>query len=437
MLARRSRGLLISLVFMALLLLLSGCCPLPLPTARNNPRRTPTKAIARATASPVEPIEATATAGASPQTEAATPTRLAKAAPTAEAVVVPVGEEERLLEELYQRVNPSVVNIVVTLKVASDSVPDSDPNAPGLPQRGEGSGFVYDDEGHIITNNHVVANAEDVLVTFADDVSLAAQIVGTDPDSDLAVIKVDPTGLVLKPLALGDSGAIRVGQRVIAIGNPFGLQGTMTTGIVSALGRLLPVGGSSATGRYNIPDVIQTDAAINPGNSGGPLLNLAGQVVGVNAAIESPVRGNAGVGFAIPAAIVQKVVPVLITKGSYDHPWLGISTLPLSPAMKKAMKLAADQRGVLVVAVLAGSPAEKAGLRASADTIQDQGGAVPVGGDVIVGIDDIPVNKFDDLISYLGRETEVGQTVRVQVLRDGRAQVVEVTLAARPKSQTQ
>jgi 2-alkenal reductase len=348
---------------------------------------------------------------------------------------MPASEEERLLEELYQKANPSVVNIMVTVNVGTDGTPNADPNTPGLPQQGEGSGFVYDREGHIITNNHVVASADAVQVTFADDVSLPARVVGTDPDSDLAVIQIDPAGLNLVPLPLGDSEALRVGQRVIAIGNPFGLQGTMTLGIVSALGRLLPTGGSSATGRYNIPDVIQTDAAINPGNSGGPLLNLAGQVVGVNAAIESPVRGNAGVGFAIPASIVRKVVPALIAQGSYQHPWLGISSVALNPALNAAMKLRADQRGVLVVEVLPGSPAERAGVRPSNDTARVQGRDVPAGGDIIISIDDVTVKKFDDLISYLGRKTEVGQTVRLKLLRDVKVIEVELTLAARPKAQ--
>ena len=416
---------------LALALILTGCCALA-PSAQGVRRVTarPTASVVgeRATAtlaaieSATEPIEATATAAR-------------RASPTAAPVVMPASEEERLLEELYQKANPSVVNIMVTVNVGTDGTPNADPNTPGLPQQGEGSGFVYDREGHIITNNHVVASADTVQVTFADDVSLPARVVGTDPDSDLAVIQIDPAGLNLVPLPLGDSEALKVGQRVIAIGNPFGLQGTMTLGIVSALGRLLPTGGSSTTGRYNIPDVIQTDAAINPGNSGGPLLNLAGQVVGVNAAIESPVRGNAGVGFAIPASIVRKVVPALIAQGSYQHPWLGISSVALNPALNAAMNLRADQRGVLVVEVLPDSPAEKAGVRPSNDTVRVQGRDVPVGGDIIIGIDDVTVKKFDDLISYLGRKTEVGQTVRLKLLRDGKIIEVDLTLAARPKAQ--
>jgi serine protease Do len=342
-------------------------------------------------------------------------------------LVAPSDQQGTNLELLYEQANPAVVNITVTARGSQLG------QSPAL--QGEGSGFLYDAQGHIITNNHVVAEADEVQVIFYNDVSRAAQVVGTDPDSDLAVIKVDMAGLNIAPLALADSDAVKVGQSVVAIGNPFGLQGSMTSGIVSALGRLMPTGeGATTAPRYSIPDVIQTDAAINPGNSGGPLLNMQGQVIGVNAAIESATRSNAGVGFAIPANIVKKVVPALIEKGSYDQAWLGISALSLSADLNKALGLAEDQRGVLVAEVTTGSPAQKAGLRAGQATTNVQGTPIPKGGDIIVAIDGTQVSKFDDLIRYLARHTEVGQKVQLSVLRDGKTVAVDVTLAARPSS---
>ena len=402
------------LILLLLALTLSGCCGLTDLTSRTTqgaPKVTPT-----VEAAPLERSEQ----------EQAQPTLTPP-----EPVIITFSEEERLLVELYERVNPSVVNIVVATRVkglGGSESPDE------FVQQGEGSGFVYDTQGHIITNNHVVANADQVRVTFFNDVSVLAQVVGTDPDSDLAVIKVDLPETELRPLKLGDSDALKVGQRVVAIGNPFGLEGTMTTGIVSALGRLLPAGSATVSGgRYSIPDVIQTDAAINPGNSGGPLLNLQGEVVGVTSAIESPVRGFAGVGLAIPANIVKKVVPALIQKGYYEHPWLGISAVNLSPALAKAMGLPESQRGVVVAMVTPGSPAEKAKLRPSERTVRVEGQELPADGDIIVGIDNQTVKKFDDLISYLTRRTEVGQKVTLKILREGKTISVEVTLAARPK----
>lgn len=400
------------LIPLILAVTLSGCCGLTdvrSHTSQRTLRATPT-------------LEATPS-GRSEETE--------PISPSPEPVVITFSEEERLLVELYERVNPSVVNIVVAARVTSFGGEES---SDEFVQQGEGSGFVYDTQGHIITNNHVVANADQVRVTFSDDVSVLAQVVGTDPDSDLAVIKVELPESELRPLRLGDSDTLKVGQRVVAIGNPFGLEGTMTTGIVSALGRLLPAGSATATGgRYSIPDVIQTDAAVNPGNSGGPLLNLQGEVVGVTSAIESPVRGFAGVGLAIPVNIVKKVVPALIRNGYYEHPWLGISAVNLSPALAKAMGLPESQRGVVVAMVTPGSPADKAKLRPSERTVRVEGQELPADGDIIIGIDDQTVRKYDDLISYLTRRTEVGQKVTLRILREGKTIQVEVTLAARPK----
>jgi 2-alkenal reductase len=349
------------------------------------------------------------------------------------------------LVAIYQRANPSVVNIQVTRVISNSGsqLPPSVPQIPGFPQVpgqpgeqfqfGQGSGFVFDGEGHIVTNFHVVGEADEVTVTFFDGLSLAAELVGSDPDSDLAVIKVAslPEGVVALPL--GDSEAMRVGQAVAAIGNPFGLEGTMTTGIISALGRTLPSQAHTVGGnRFSIPNVIQTDAAINPGNSGGPLLNLAGEVIGVNTAIESSIGQFSGVGFAVPSNTVERVVPVLIEDGRFQHPWLGISGMELLPVVREAMDLGKDQRGVLVVTVIEDSPAAEAGLRGSDQEIQENGQTLRVGGDVIIGIDATRVRDFDDLLSYLSEETQVGQEVELQVLRDGEQLRIPVTLSERP-----
>jgi S1-C subfamily serine protease len=229
-----------------------------------------------------------------------------------------------------------------------------------------------------------------------------------------------------------------VGQLGVAIGNPFGEQNTMTVGFISALGRSLPVDSGNGQGpSYTIPDVIQTDTPINPGNSGGVLVDDAGQVIGVTSAIESPVRASSGIGFVIPSAIVQQVVPVLIKTGHYEHTWLGVSGTTLTPELAKAMDLKSDQRGALIVDVVPGGPADKAGLRGSDQSVTIEGQKAPVGGDVIVAIDGQPVKTFDDVVAYLARSTQVGQTITLRVLRAGREETIKVTLAARPQSQAQ
>ncbi|MHB0859018.1 MAG: S1C family serine protease [Anaerolineae bacterium] len=344
---------------------------------------------------------------------------------------------EDVYERLYEQASPATVNItvasLVTGRGGSPFAPRSEvPSDQQFTIRGQGSGFLYDDQGHIVTNNHVVAGADRVWVTFSDDMIAQADVIGTDPDSDLAVIRVQGDMEHIEYLRLGDSESLKVGQQVVAIGNPFGLQGTMTTGIVSALGRSLAGSTDSDGGQYSIPDIIQTDAAINPGNSGGPLLNLNGQVIGVNAAIESPVQGSSGVGFAIPASIVKQVVPALIADGRYEHPWMGVSTLTLNSFINEPMGLEERQRGVLVVAVVPGSPAERSGLRQSTRSIVVEGQELLAGGDIIVAIDEQPVRKYDDLISYLSRRTRVGQTVELTVLRDGSMETVDLVLTARP-----
>ena len=352
---------------------------------------------------------------------------------------------EGTLENIYAMVSPSVVNVRVVQKVdASSSGLSQIPGFPffSLPQGQQpqqlyqsvlGSGFVWDQSGDIVTNNHVIDGADKIEVAFSDGTIVPATLVGTDPDIDLAVIKVDVDAAQLQPVQLADSSAVKVGQLVIAIGNPFGLEGTMTTGIISAVGRSLPADESS-TQSYTIPDVIQTDAPINPGNSGGVLADTQGHVLGVTSAIESPVRANTGIGFAIPSAIVNNVVPALIKDGKYVHSWLGISGTTLVPDLAKAMNLDAGQRGALVEEIFPKSPAEKAGLRGSSQQVIIDGQTANVGGDVITAIDDQPVVEMDDLIAYLARNTKVDQKVNLTILRDGKQERLDVILAARPSA---
>jgi 2-alkenal reductase len=282
----------------------------------------------------------------------------------------------------------------------------------------------------------VVENANAIQVIFADGVELPAEIVGTDPDSDLAVIKVDPTLIKLVPVELGVIDEVVVGQRAIAIGNPFGLEGTMTSGIVSAIGRSIP----ALTG-FSIPLAIQTDAAINPGNSGGPLLNDRGQVIGVNAQIRSDAGVNSGVGFAIPVNIVQRVAPALIQDGSYSHAYLGVSGRTYSPAWAEALGLSEETRGAYILEVVRGGPSESAGLRAGTTLTKIVLGVgmsgleyLRGGGDLVTAIDDKPVTTFDDLLVYLESYKSPGERVSLTVLRAGNNQkIITVVLGQRPR----
>jgi S1-C subfamily serine protease len=349
------------------------------------------------------------------------------------------------LEDIYQRVDPSVVLISVVEQATQPSSPSSpfpffSPPAPQAPQTQQalGSGFVWDKQGDIVTNNHVVAGASQITVTFYDGTTVDATVVGADTNSDLAVVRVHVPGGSLQPVVLADSAQIKVGQVAIAIGNPFGEENTMTTGIISAVGRTLPVSGSSSNSpTYSIPDVIQTDAPINPGNSGGVLLDDQGRVIGVTSAIESPVRASSGIGFAIPSDIVRRVVPALIQSGHYAHPYLGISGISLSPDLAKAMNLDPSTRGALVETVASGGPADQAGLQASTRQVTILGQQIAVGGDVIVSVNAQPVKTMDDLIAYLEDSTGVGQTLTLGVLRGGKQVSLNATLGTRPASQSQ
>ena len=341
--------------------------------------------------------------------------------------------EEELLINVYKRVNPAVVNIRVVKLVDTEELPLWR-EGEGLYQEGQGSGFVLDADGHIVTNNHVVSDAEEVEVVFYDGSVARAQVVGTDPDSDLAVVQVDADRTVLATVELGDSDELEVGQMAIAIGNPFGLNGTLTVGIVSGLGRTLPLGRISQQigGRFSIPEVIQTDAAINPGNSGGPLLDSGGKVIGINTAINSEDGAYSGVGFAVPVNTIKRVVPSLISEGHYAYPWLGVTGRDLSTVFVEAMDLPVE-RGALIVDVTPDGPADLAGLRGGEEEYETKYGTLLVGGDVIIAVDGVPVLDFDDLLEHLIRETRPDQRIRLTIIRDGEEETVSVTLRERPR----
>ncbi len=341
-----------------------------------------------------------------------------------------VAEQEALLTSLYEQTSPAVVSIDVRSNVALD-LPDDHPIAPGAGMPlSRGSGFLFDGQGHIITNNHVIEDADGLQVTFFDGSTIEAQIIGADPGSDLAVIKVDRLPPEALPLALGDSDTVAVGQMAIAIGNPFGLQNTLTVGVVSGLGRSL-LGPSGVGGNFSIPNIIQSDAAINPGNSGGPLLNTRGEVIGVNTAISSETGIFDGVGYAVPADVVEQIVPVLIEQGSYEHPWIGIAMVPVDTLLAERFELPVNQ-GILVTEVVDNSPADEAGLQSGNRIEPYAGGELPVDGDIITAVNGQELRSSDELIAYLQLEARVGDTLTFTVIRDGEEQEIPVTLEPRP-----
>ena len=292
---------------------------------------------------------------------------------------------------------------------------------------GMGSGFVYSDEGYVITNQHVVQDAERVMITFLDGEAYIGNVIGTDRDLDIAVVKVEPTNTYLQPIKIGDSSKLKVGEKIAAIGNPFGLSGSMTSGIVSQMGRLLP----QETG-YSIPDVIQTDAAINPGNSGGPLINMKGEVVGINTAIQSATGEFSGIGFAVPSNTVKKVVPVLIEDGEFKHPWMGISGTDVDPELAEVRGLNSS-KGFLVVSVIEGSPAETAGLLGVTETKETDGREFALDGDIILSIDGETVRKISDILVHLQREKSVGDEMVLSVNRGGEILELTMVLEERPQ----
>jgi len=319
------------------------------------------------------------------------------------------------LVELFEKSEESVVKIKVErIGSAADT-------------GGLGSGFVYDNLGHIITNAHVVDGANKTTVTFLDGSQYNAEIIGEDRFTDLAVIKVSEKPRLLHPLQIGDSSLLQVGEQVAAIGNPFGLSGSMTSGIVSQMGRLLA---TPDTG-FSIPDVIQTDAAINPGNSGGPLLNMRGQVIGINTAIQSITGEFVGIGFAVPSNTVSKIVPTLIEEGKYPHPWIGISGKDIDPDLARVLDLK-QAKGFLVITVVDGSPADKAGLKGMSQTQIINGEEYPADGDIIIWVDDKEVRKISDILIHLQREKSVGDEMVLGILRDGDFMHLTLKLVERP-----
>lgn len=381
---------------------------------------------------PARTAERHTPASSIPVTFQATPAPLMIVQPPPEGI----DYESAVLRNLYEQNNRSVVNITVWMDhPALNSgllLPRTPSDENALLPLVNGSGFVWDTLGHIVTNAHVVEEGKRFQVTFYDGAVAIGEVIGRDPDSDLAVIRIDPEGYELIPVKLGNMDEVFVGMRVAAIGNPFGLQGTLTSGIVSALGRTIP----STRGSYSIPDSIQTDAAINPGNSGGPLFNERGEVVGVNAQIRSEVRANSGVGFAIPVAIVQRVVPSLIEKGYYEHSYMGISGMTFSPICGDEQGIDKNKRGVIIDEVLRGTPAARAGLRGNSTTIRTAfPGVCPsrTGGDFIVAVDGRPLSTFDDLLVYLARYTSPGDTITLTVERRGELLDIPLTLAPRPR----
>jgi 2-alkenal reductase len=349
-----------------------------------------------------------------------TPTATAIPALPVSSTTTDLSSQQDRLMAIYQQFSPGVVSIRTTTA--------------------QGSGWVYSGDGYIVTNNHVVGTETRVEVDFASGLKTYGNVVGTDAYSDLAVIKVDGAASELHPLPMGDSDILQVGQTVIAIGNPFGLSGTMTTGIISALGRALPTGNLVQGGGYfSNADIIQTDTALNPGNSGGPLLNLNGEVIGINSAIETtsytvdsqPI--NSGIGFAISVNTVKRVVPSLIQNGKFDYPYLGISTqddLPLTVIEALGLK---STSGAYVTSVISGGPSDQAGIQAGTQPLNLSGyQGLNKGGDLIIAIDNQPVVTYDDMIRYLALHKSPGDTITLTVLRGDQKMDVSVVLGKRP-----
>ncbi|HEY54084.1 MAG TPA: trypsin-like serine protease [Caldilineae bacterium] len=368
-----------------------------------------------------EPTATPTVTPTTPPTAAPSPTAIPTPPPSDSTPPAVVDSEQRLIE-LYHNVSPAVVNITTRLL-------RYDFFYRPIPESGVGSGFVWDEQGHILTNYHVVEDAENIEVSFDNDMVLPAEVVGADPPNDLAVIKVEalPTGV--KPLPLGDSAALQVGQTVVAIGNPFGqFQRTLTTGVISALGRTIQL-----DEERTLRGVIQTDADINRGNSGGPLLDSSGRVIGITSAIFSPTGSNAGVGLAIPIDKAKRLVPVLIAEGRYDHPWLGIERLgyALNAYLAETLGLPVDH-GLLIARLYRDSPAVGAGIRAYTHEVIVGHQRVYAGGDILTAIDGRPLKSWEDLEAYLEEEVEVGQTVTLEIWREGQVVEIEVEVGAQP-----
>ncbi len=420
-------------------MLLSACSGVAALSQSNSPLNNLVQAASQTTAPSASPTTSSPSSTGNSSTSNSSQSTTTNAAPVVASSDL-LTAYQSTLESIYAAVSPSVVNISVMVPSTSGTTQ----NFPGFGNNNNnqtpqltpalGSGFFWDSNGDIVTNDHVVNGATNIEVTFADGTTVPGTVVGQDPYSDLAVVKVSAPANEIHPVTLADSTQLKVGEIAIAIGNPFGFQGSMTVGTVSGLGRELPSNSTSqtSTATYSIPDVIQTDASINPGNSGGVLVNILGQVIGVTSAIESNSGSSSGVGFAIPAEIVSKVIPSLISTGTYQHPYLGISGTDMTPDIAQAMNLPTTTRGALVVQVTPGGPAASAGLQGSNNTVTINGSQETVGGDVIQSINGQTINSMSDLIAYLAINTQVGQTVTLSILRNGQSQNVQVTLGNRP-----
>jgi S1-C subfamily serine protease len=344
-----------------------------------------------------------------------------------------ISQNQSILTTIFKKVQNSVVQI--TSKVPNRNINIIINGNPIQSQTERlGSGFVYDKQGHIITNSHVVEGVKTVDITFVDGNTYTAKVIGIDHDNDIAVIQITDnfTQENIVPLSLGNSSNLEVGQQIIAIGNPYGLADTMTTGIISQTDRLL----SDPNNQYSIPNTIQIDAPINPGNSGGPLLNMQGQVIGINTAIYTGNGAFSGVGFAIPSNTIVKVATALIKTGTYIHPWIGIEGSSLTPEIDQAMGLPKNFKGVLISAAIIGGPADKAGLIGSSIKEDANGTQKIVGGDILTAIDGKPIKRIDDLISYIDGQKSVGDKVKLTVYRDGKSINLTATLTARPSTTT-
>jgi S1-C subfamily serine protease len=405
----------IGLAVLVLATALLGCSMPSFVSELTAPTAVPTT-VPTATAAP--PPVATAPTAPAPMDTAS-----AAAAPAAPSTGALALEDE--IAQVYDVVSPGVVNI-------TNRSYGYDFFFRAVPQEGTGSGFVYDKDGHIVTNYHVIEGAEELNVTLPDETTVPAEVVGSDPANDLAVIHIDVSPDQLQPVSLGDSDTLRVGRFVVAIGNPFGLERTLTVGVVSALGRVIQSPDNSFIG-----EIIQTDAAINPGNSGGPLLDLSGRVVGVNTSIISPSDASAGIGFAVPVSTVRRVVPELIARGYFPHPWLGITWWSLSSDLSDILRQAGMDvpvdKGLLIVETSPNGPADAAGLLGGQRQVRFGRYIVPVGGDIITAIDGEPVASDRDLNLYLDTQTDIGQVVQVTIIRDGQEMTVPVTLTERPR----
>ena len=337
-----------------------------------------------------------------------------------------VAAQETVLATIYRNSLASVVHIQVTRRGSSSTMQTPYDSPLRL---GSGSGFVWDQQGHIVTNYHVVAEARDISIQFADGTDVVAEVIGGDPDSDLAVLRVSMPEDRLYPLQLGTSETLRVGQLAVAIGNPFGQEFTMNSGIVSGLGRSIRGG----TSPYTIPKVIQTDAPINPGDSGGPLLDRTGRVIGINTQIITRSGASSGIGLSIPVDLVKRIVPSLITDGVYTYPWLGVSGVSVRGQLAEALGLPRDTRGTLIIETIPDGPAQLAGLQGASGVKRLQDIDYPVGGDLITAINGVPVNQIEDLIVYLIEETVPGDSVTVSITRETESLDLQVLLQPRQR----